>query len=188
MMHSTAFVLTNMLINVALMLLFIRFMIQLAGIDAGVPMSKATYRLTGVVDVFARIFPNLAAGRISSAAVVLMLLLYLINIAANNAIVGRSMTAIELFFVGSLSGVIKFLQLLRYTMIASAVSSLLVMFLNVNNSVLMVLMQLSEPIVAPFRRFVPNLGMLDLSFLVALMTLLLLEDVIGIIATNIWLG
>ena len=27
-----------------------------------------------------------------------------------------------------------------------------------------VLMQLPEPIVAPFRRFVPNLGMIDLSF------------------------
>ena len=58
----------------------------------------------------------------------------------------------------------KFLQLLRYTMIASAISSLLVVFLNINNSVMFVLMQLPEPIVAPFRRFVPNLGMIDLSF------------------------
>lgn len=82
----------------------------------------------------------------------------------------------------------KFLQLLRYTMIASAISSLLVVFLNINNSVMFVLMQLSEPIVAPFRRFVPNLGMIDLSFLAALFSLLLLENFIGIIGSYIWGG
>ena len=117
-----------------------------------------------------------------------MLLLYLINVAANNVILGRSMTAVELFFAGSLSGIMKFLQLLRYTMIASAISSLLVMFLNINNNFMMVLMQLAEPIVAPFRRFVPNIGMIDLSFLVALFALLLAENFIRIIAMNIWMG
>ncbi|OOR82884.1 YggT family protein [Moraxella canis] len=187
-MNSLSFVLTNMLINFALMLLFVRFMIQLAQIDGSEPLARATYRLTGVVDIFTRIFPNMGDGRISLAAVVLMLLLYLINIAANNAILGVSMTGIELFFVGSLSAIMKFLQLVRYTMIASAVCSLLVVFLNINNSIMFVLMQLSEPIVAPFRRFVPNLGMIDLSFLAALFSLLLLENFIGIIGRHIWGG
>lgn len=49
-------------------------------------------------------------------------------------------------------------------------------------------MQLPEPIVAPFRRFVPNLGMIDLSFLAALFSLLLLENFIGIIGSYIWGG
>lgn len=187
-MNSLPFVLTNMLINFALVLLFVRFMIQLAGIDSSQPMVRATHRLTGVVDVFSRIFPSLGKGRISTAAVVLMLLLYLINIAANNAILDRSMTAVELFFIGSLSAIIKFLKLLRYTMIASAISSLLVMLLNVNNQFVAILMQLSEPIVAPFRRFVPNIGMIDLSFLAALFSLLLAENFIRIIAMNIWMG
>lgn len=187
-MNSISFVLINMVINFALMLVFVRFMIQLAQIDTNMPIARAAYRLTGVVDVFARIFPTMGKGRISLAAVVLMLLLYFINIAANTIILGRSMTAIELFFIGSLSGIMKFLQLLRYTMIASAISSLLVVFLNINNSVLFVLMQLSEPIVAPFRRFVPNLGMIDLSFLAALFSLLLLENFIGIIGSYIWGG
>ena len=53
---------------------------------------------------------------------------------------------------------------------------------------MMVLMQLAEPIVAPFRRFVPNIGMIDLSFLVALFALLLAENFIRIIAANIWMG
>lgn len=187
-MNSVPFVLTNMVINFALMLLFVRFMIQLADVDSSSPFARATYRLTGVVDVFTRIFPAVGKGRISTAAVVLMLLLYLINLAANNVILGRSMTAVELFFAGSLSGIMKFLQLLRYTMIASAISSLLVMFLNINNNFMMVMMQLSEPIVAPFRRFVPNIGMIDLSFLVALFALLLAENFIRIIAMNIWMG
>ncbi|MPX28560.1 hypothetical protein CPI42_01105, partial [Moraxella catarrhalis] len=100
-MNSMSFVLINMVINFALMLIFVRFMIQLAKIDTSIPIARAAYRLTGVVDVFARIFPTMGKGRISLAAVVLMLLLYFINIAANTVILGRSMTAIELFFIGS---------------------------------------------------------------------------------------
>lgn len=185
-MNATAFVLIMMFINFALMLLFVRFMIQLAEIDRREPVARAAYRLTSVVDLFARIFPNVGSGRISMAAVVLMLLLCLIGVAVENASLGKSITAAELFFVGSLGGIMKFLQLLRYTMIVSAISSLLMMFMNVNNSLMGVLMQLAEPIVAPFRRFVPNIGMIDLSFLVALFSLLLLENVVGIIGRYIW--
>ena len=61
-MNSVPFVLTNMVINFALMLLFVRFMIQLADVDSSSPFARATYRLTGVVDVFARIFPTVAKG------------------------------------------------------------------------------------------------------------------------------
>lgn len=187
-MNSIPFVLVNALINFALMLLFIRFMLQLADIAKSEPLTQAVNRLTHIVDVFSRIFPSVGQGRVSTAALVLMLLLYLINIAANTMILGRSLTAVELFFVGSLSAIVKFLQLVRYTMVASAVCSLLVMFLNVNHHVFGVIMQLSEPIVAPFRRFIPPLGMIDLSFLAALFSLLLLENFIGIIGGAIWSG
>lgn len=187
-MNSLPFVLVNAVINFALILLFLRFMVQLAEIDKTHPFAKTTYRLTQVVDVFARIFPTVGKGRISTAAVVLMLLLYLINLVADAAILGKNLSAVEVFFVATISAIMQFLQALRYLMMASAISSLLMMFLNVNSSIFGVMMQLSEPIVAPFRRFVPNIGMIDLSFLVALFSLLLLEKFIGIISANIWLG
>lgn len=188
MTNALPFGLAIAAINFASLLLFLRFMIQLAEIDRRDAFAKVAYQLTQVVDVFARIFPTLARGRISTAAVVLMLLLYLIKITVGAMAMGKSMSPVELFFLGSVNGIVQFLQMLRYTMIASAVCSLLVMFLNINHAVIGVIMQLSEPIVAPFRRFVPNLGMIDLSFLAALFSLMLLENFIKIIAANIWLG
>lgn len=187
-MNSLPYVLAVALIHFALLLLFLRFMIQLAEIDRQNPFAKVTYKLTQVVDVFARIFPTVGKGRISTAAVVLMLLLYLIKIAATAMAMGGSLSPIELFFLGSVSAIVKFLQFVRYTMIASAVCSLLMMFMNLSHPVIGVIMQLSEPIVAPFRRFVPNIGMIDLSFLAALFSLMLLENFIKIISGGIWLG
>lgn len=184
-MNTAPYIIVNMLINFALLLLFFRFIIQLAGIDHHDPYAKTAYKLTGVVDVFERIFPSVGDRRISTAAVMLMILLFLINLAANAAILGKDINAVQLFFVGTLSAIVKFIAMLRYTLIASAVASLLMVLLNVNHSVIGLLMQLSEPIVAPFRRFVPNLGMLDLSFIVALFSLMLLERFIQIIGANI---
>jgi len=44
---------------------------------------------------------------------------------------------------------------------------------------------MAEPILAPFRRITPNLGMLDLSPIVAIFGLLLIEIFVGIIARNL---
>lgn len=184
-MNTPSYILVNMCINFALIMLFLRFMVQFAEIDRRSPIVSTIYRFSSVVDVFSHIFPTVGKGRINLASIVLMLLLYLINVLANAIILGKGITALELLFVGSLSGVIKFLAVLRYTLIASVVCSWIVLFTQTNNAIVGLIMQLAEPIVAPFRRITPNIGMLDLSFLVAMFALLLLEKAITIIGVNI---
>ena len=48
-----------------------------------------------------------------------------------------------------------------------------------------IIMEMAEPIIAPFRRFTPNLGMIDLSTLVALLALGLIETIIEVVGANI---
>ncbi|OOR89782.1 hypothetical protein B0181_06135 [Moraxella caviae] len=184
-MNSPMYVLVNALINFALIALFLRFMMQFAEVDSRHPYMRAAKRMTGVVDVFARIFPNVGGGRISMAAVVLMLLLYWVNLAADAMILQKSLSALELFFIGTLTAITQFLAMLRYIIIGSVLASWVVMLMNTMHPAIDLIMQLSEPIVAPFRRIVPNLGMLDLSPIAALFGLLLLQKFIEIIGVNI---
>lgn len=185
-MNTSLFILANAVINFALVVLFLRFMFEFAQVDAKSPYMQATKRMTGVVDVFSGIFPNVGSERhISTAAIVLMLLLYWVNMTANVFILKESIDAITLFFVGTLQAIIKFLAMLRYIIIGSVIASWVVMLMNVSHPVAYLIMQLSEPIIAPFRRIIPNLGMLDLSPIAAIFGLLLAQEFITIIGGNI---
>ena len=81
MINSPLTVVFMMVVNLAMLIIFIRFMFQFAQIDPKHPYSKATYGISAVVTVFQRIFPDLAGGRISLSAIVLLLLLTYIKIA-----------------------------------------------------------------------------------------------------------
>ncbi|WP_432481051.1 YggT family protein [Moraxella sp. ZY200743] len=184
-MNTPLYIIVNMLINFALLVLFIRFMFGFAEIEASNPYAQAIKRMTGIVDTLSRAVPNVGAGRISLAAILLMLMLYWLNLAANAFILERPINEITLFFAGTLQAIIKFLSMMRYIIIGSVVASWAIMLFNANHPVIHIAMQLSEPIIAPFRRIMPNLGMIDLSSIAALFAFILAEDFIGIIGHNI---
>lgn len=75
--------------------------------------------------------------------------------------------------------------MLKYIVIASVVCSWIIVLANKMHPVMDLIMQMAEPIIAPFRRITPNLGMLDFSTLVAIMALALIELFIEIIGANI---
>lgn len=70
------------------------------------------------------------------------------------------------------------LQLLQIAMIARALVSW-IPNLRPDHPIARVLQEITEPIVAPIRQIVPRVGMIDISFLVALILLNVLEGVIG---------
>ena len=80
----------------AMMLVFIRFMLQFAGMDASNPMIAPAYRATHIVDVFGRIFPTVGQGRISIAAIVLMFLIRLIDISGKAALTHKGIAPVPL--------------------------------------------------------------------------------------------
>ncbi|WP_245640019.1 YggT family protein [Moraxella oblonga] len=185
MMDSPVAILFGMVVNFALLIVFIRFMFQLANIPKTHPYGRGVYMLSAVVTLFSRIFPDLNKGQFSTSAVVLMLLLIYIQIAGFASIEGKSLTPLLLFFGGTLRGILHFVDALKYIIIASVVCSWIILLANKMHPVMDLIMQMSEPIVAPFRRFTPNLGMIDLSVLVAIMSLSMIEIVIRIVGGNI---
>ncbi|MBS1168398.1 MAG: putative transrane protein [Proteobacteria bacterium] len=76
------------------------------------------------------------------------------------------------------------LDLYMYILIASAIMSWLIAFnvVNLRNSVVSAiasfLYTMTEPVLRPIRRFMPNTGGLDLSFLVLWFGIILLEQII----------
>lgn len=181
-MNDPLFVLFNMVVNFATWLIFLRFMLQFAGIDKKHPYVVPAYKLTKVVDVFAHIFPDRKGGRISMAAMALLLLLSWIGFSGNMALLGKDLTALQLFFVGTIQAVMAFLSALKWLIIISVILSFIVMLSNKIHPVVELIMQLADPIIEPFRRITPTLGMLDFSPLVAMLVLGLSVELIDITA------
>lgn len=184
-MTSSLIPLFNMVISFAMLLVFIRFMLQFAGLERNNPLVEPAYKATGIVDVFGRIFPTIGDGRVSLAAIVLLFLLKLIDISGNAALLGYGYSPIKLFFTGTLDLILSFLSVARYLIIGSIIISWIVMFTQKMHPLMAIIIQMAEPILAPFRRITPNLGMLDLSPMIAIFGLLLIEIFVGIIARNL---
>ena len=97
-MTSLSYALFNMVVDFAMLLIFIRFMLQFAGLERNHPYVQPAYKATQIVDVFGRIFPTVGSGRVNLAAVMLLFLLKLIDISGNAAIAGHGIFGIRLFF------------------------------------------------------------------------------------------
>ena len=70
----------DIIINVAILLVFFRFLMQLAGVNPYNPVVQSTTKATKIVDVFGRILPTVAGGRVNLAALVLVILLYFLKV------------------------------------------------------------------------------------------------------------
>ena len=183
-MNNPTTILFEIVVIFAMIIIFLRFMFQFAEIDPKHPYAKITYNLSAVVTVFRRILPDLEKGRVSLAAIVLLLLLNFIYVAGIASIVGKQMYAIDLFFYGMITAILAFIKALKYIVFGSVICSWIMLLANKMHPVMDIIMQMAEPIIAPFRRFTPNMGMLDLSVLVALLALSLLDIFIRVIADN----
>ncbi len=184
-MISPLITIFNMVINFAMLLIFIRFMLQFSGLERSNPYIEPAFKATQVVDVFGRIFPTVGDGRVSLAAIILLFLLKLIDISGNAALLGHGYTPLRLFFEGTLALILSFLRVARYLIIGSIIISWIVVLTQKMHPILGIILQLAEPILAPFRKITPNLGMLDLSPMFAIFGLLLVEMFVHIIARNL---
>lgn len=184
-MNAPLAVIFGIVVNFALLILFLRFMFQFAQINPNHPYGKVTYRLSAVVSLFSRIFPDLAKGKFSTSAMVLMMLLSYIKIAGFAQIRGDSLDALTLFFVGTVGAILTFVKALKYILLGSVILSWVILFSGKMHPIMDLIMQMAEPIVEPFRRILPQAGMLDFSTLVALLALGFIEIAIRIVAQDI---
>lgn len=166
--------------------IFIRFMLQMSQMSPKHPIIKSAYTLSSIVDIFAQIFPNLAKGRISVAALVLLWILNLLKYAGIGYLRDYDFDNFQLFFIGTTSGILLFLSMLRWSIIAGILISLIASLTGKMHPLFEVLMRVADPIIEPFRRFVPPLGMLDLAPLAAILLLSLVSTIVQILFYNMW--
>ncbi len=71
-MGANSALIFGIIINVAILLVFFRFLVQLAAVNPYNPVVMSTVKATKIVDVFGRILPTLGKGRVNLAALVLI--------------------------------------------------------------------------------------------------------------------
>ena len=188
-MGANSALIFGIIINVAILLVFFRFLMQLAGINAYNPVVMSTVKATKIVDVFGRIFPTVAKGRVNLAALALLLVLYLLKIFGvmylSGAMSNSPVHLLILTFVTMIQDLIRFC---RYLIFATIILSWVVMFTQSRSPYIEVIQELAEPLLAPFRRILPNMGMIDLSPIVAFLALYIAEIIMNEVAIALLTG
>lgn len=166
----------DIIINVAILLVFFRFLMQLAGVNQYNPVVMSTIKATKVVDIFGSILPTIAKGRVNLAALVLVTLLYFLKVFGYKYLNAQPTGSTIYFVISTLLAMLQSLiTILKYMLFGYIISSWIVMLTQTRSPYIEVLQELAEPMLTPFRKIMPNMGMIDLSPILAFFTLYIAE-------------
>ena len=168
---------------------------QLAGINFFNPVVQSTVKATQFVDVLNRSLPKPAKGRINLAAIILLILLYLVKVSVLSNMAGgitifdahykNLASGADSFLLGTLMAVTDgVLTFCRYLIFAAIIMSWVTLFTQKSGPFTEAIQELAEPLFAPFRKIMPNMGMIDLSPLLAILALIIL----GVVMTSVSLA
>lgn len=175
-MGASSALIFDILINVAILLVFFRFLMQLAGVTPYNPVVLSTHKATKIVDIFGRIFPTVGNGRVNLAAFVLVVLLYFLKVFGMKHLSGQSLGGPVYFVMSTVLMMLhSLISILKYLLFAYIICSWILMFSQTRSPYIEVIQELAEPMLAPFRKIMPNLGMIDLSPILAFFTLYIAE-------------
>jgi YggT family protein len=168
--------LVNTLFELYLMVVLLRFWLQLARADFYNPFSQFVVKATHpIVGPLRRVLPSI--GRMDTATLVLALLVAGLKIVVLNLIAGNTNINPLGLVIGSFYLVVKeALSLMMWVLIIRAIMSWVSQGYNPMD---MVLGQLTEPLLAPIRRRLPSLGGLDLSVMVVILVIIFLQKLLG---------
>lgn len=170
----------NIVTGVAMLLFFIRFMMQLTQADPYNPIVRSTVDATKVVDIFGRIFPTVGHGRINLAALVLLVLVRLVDLGGNNLLQGVTNVGPASLLAQLVFGMLDdFLWMCKVLIYVSIITSLIMLFTQTVTPFVMLVMQMTEPLYAPFRRMLPDLGPIDISPIIALLVIFVLRTLLA---------
>lgn len=177
-MNATYF-LVSTLFDLYLMVVLLRLWLQLARADFYNPFSQFIVKATHpVVAPLRRILPSI--GSLDTATLVLALIIGMLKVTVLSLLFGDGvLNPVAIAFTGPLVVLKEIFSLLFWVLIIRA---LLSWFSQGNNPMELVLHQLTEPFLAPIRKILPPMGGLDLSVVIALISLqfiqLLLQDLL----------
>jgi YggT family protein len=174
-MSSVQF-LIDFVFNIYLMVVLLRLWLQFARADFYNPFSQFVVKATQpIVAPMRRLLPSI--GRLDTATLVLALLVAGLKIFTLNMVLGGTGLNIMSLVVVSFVIVIKeTLTLVMYVLILRAILSWVS---QGRNPMELVLDQLTEPMLAPIRKRMPEMGGLDLSVMVVIVLLLFIQKLLG---------
>lgn len=174
-MSSVQF-LIDFVFNIYLMVVLLRLWLQFARADFYNPFSQFVVKATQpVVAPLRRILPSI--GRLDTATLVLALLVAGLKIVALNLVLGG--TGFNILSIVILSFVIVIKETLTLVMYVLILRAIMSWVSQGNNPMELVLGQLTEPMLAPIRKRMPDLGGLDLSVMVVIVLLLFIQKLLG---------
>lgn len=172
-----ALLLINTGISVYLMLVWLRFLLQLARADFYNPMSQFVVRATApLLHPLRRIVPAMFG--LDAAALVLIFLLKLLQLAATAQLTGEGATPALLLVVAVFQLMLAATSFFFWVILGMVILSWVAMASGGINAGLMPLMQIAELVLAPCRRLLPNMGGFDLSPIIAFLGIQVLEILI----------
>lgn len=156
-----------------LMIVLLRFILQLVRADFYNPLSQFIVRATQpLLKPLRRIIPSISG--LDMASLVLALLVQLVLSALTMLLIyGTTGSPVQLLTWSLIGITALFINIFFYALIISVILSWVAQ--GSHNPAAMLVNQLCEPLLMPFRRLLPNLGGLDLSPIFAFMTIKLLD-------------
>ena len=155
----------NTIAGLYLLFVVARFLLQVAKADFYNPISQAVFKATDpVVRVLRSFIPGYRG--IDFSSLILAFIVQFIAISVTILLYGGAIPSVGFIITWSFIGVLNFIILFYYyALIASIVMSFVMMFSgNMNpHPILLLVWQITEPIMAPFRRVIPPMGGLDFS-------------------------
>jgi len=165
-MQATQF-LVSTLFDLYLMVAILRVWLQLVRADFYNPVSQFVVKATNPILIpLRRVIPGL--GGIDWAGVFLVLLVAFAKVSALQLLFGQGYAVIEIVIAAAITSVKEVFSILFWVTIIRAILSWISQGYNPIEALLH---QLTEPLLAPIRKFIPPMGGLDLSLLVFLIAL-----------------
>jgi len=157
-----------------LLVAVLRFILQLVQADFYNPLSQFIVRATQpLAGPLRRVIPSI--GRLDAASLLLSIVLQLLLMSITLALAGfNPLNLLSILLLWSLLGIASlFLKVFFFALIASVIISWLAPASR--NPAAQLIEQLCWPLLAPFRRFLPSLGGLDISPIFAFIAINLLD-------------
>ncbi|GHB76147.1 membrane protein [Psychrosphaera saromensis] len=169
-MQATQFLIST-LFDLYMMAVILRIWLQLARADFYNPVSQFVVKITNPVLIpLRRIIPGFAG--MDWAGIVLLLLVGFAKIALLQALYGVGFPAMQILIASSISIIKEVLNLIFWVMLIRVILSWVSQGYNPIEALLH---QLTEPMLNPIRRILPDMGGFDLSIMVFLIGLKFVE-------------
>ena len=185
---SSGAMIVNTLGGLCILLVLLRFLLQVAKADFYNPFSQGIVKITNpAVKIFRKVIPGYKG--IDFSTLLLALLLEIVATYLLVVLYGFQMPGIVNIITWSLLGILFFiLNIYWYALLGSIIISFISMLSGQTrpHPAIQIIWQLTEPVMAPVRKILPPMGGLDFSPIVIFLLIRLCQNVLhGLVNGNI---